>query len=251
MTFAHVETEMRRDAVGEGASEDGAVEGVTGGAVAFAERLAVAVVVIDGERRSGVRGEDGSDSPATQQVAHHTLLRTEKRRVIYHREGVNELIVEELRTVHGVQVPGIEHGVFAGGLHLIASTQGAAPGEVGPQGDAVPIVGGEREIGSVVIAVACAGIGVHRRNLSGSSIEGRTGHGAAEGPAPREAVQSNRTPKDRRPGCFGSGPAWSGSGPPPRCNCRSLCRTRNWRRRAHSQRTAVTIGRGAVAFTAQ
>src|SRR5271165_3413609 len=96
-------------AKGSGARRGHLAEGFATGASAFA--------IGDAPRSAALRLEQGSDGPAAQDVTEDTLLRTEEGNVVKHRDVVDELVVEALRAVIGVQIEGIQRSEAAAGLH--------------------------------------------------------------------------------------------------------------------------------------
>src|SRR4029077_5235426 len=133
----------RRIAAGVLRDEDGILIRGVAVAIDLAEGLRVRVAAgahADLERDSALRGEERRDGPSAEHAAQDALLRLEERRSVEQRRVEDEFVVEALRAVSGVQIPGIDDGRGTTALVHDAGSQRASPGEVGTAGQAVPIL---------------------------------------------------------------------------------------------------------------
>src|SRR5579884_940563 len=112
-----------------------------------------------------------------------SVLSAEDRRLVVHREVVEELDIEVLRTVAVVQIEQIERRRRAVVLRELRRAQAAAPGEVADGRHAMPIVGPEGDERAVVIAPAEAGVHADRSALRADARARLREHRAAERPA--------------------------------------------------------------------
>src|SRR5579883_510989 len=173
---------------GVGGGQNRSVQRAAIGAVYFAEGLAASVQIGGIHWGAAMSREDGSNRPPAQQVTEDSSLILEVRIAPQQAEIVDELVVKGLRTVHGIDIPGIQNCIRTGRLRLIAGAQRAAPGKVRRGCEAVEIARGEGDVERVVVSDAVAGIEEHRRRLARPAVDGRTRHGAAERPT-RGAIQ--------------------------------------------------------------
>src|SRR6266478_903292 len=85
------------------------------------------------------------------------MLSLEIRRLVEQREVVQEPVVKRLWAIAVVEVKRIGHAGRAGSLRRISGPQRAAPRKIGARRYPVPVAGGERNDGAVVIPPAHAG----------------------------------------------------------------------------------------------
>ena len=85
------------------------------------------------------------------------VLTLEIRRLVEQREVVEEPVVKRLRAITVVEVKRIGHAGRAGSLRSVSGPERTAPSEIGARRYPVPVAGGKRNDGTVVIPPAHAG----------------------------------------------------------------------------------------------
>src|SRR5262249_30277142 len=133
------------------------VAGVIAG-IALPKRLAISVDRAQGDRRAAAGSEDGSHSPAAQQMSHETGLGFVPGHLVNRVEVIDKCAIEGLHAVTSPQVERIRWSNSGVGLSSSAGTKRLRPSEVRHHGHAVPVRCFHRYEKSVVIAIAHGGV---------------------------------------------------------------------------------------------